>query len=88
MRRKLWIWTHLLKKSLIGNFIFCAVYLESIMGDIRKTVGEMTQLVQSFLRYTPYREGASGNPGPKIKSKKNKLKYEKNSQVKSYVDFE
>ena len=25
IRRKLWIWSHLLKKSLIENFIFCAV---------------------------------------------------------------
>ena len=26
MRRKLQIWSHLLKKSLMENFIFCAVY--------------------------------------------------------------
>ena len=25
IRRKLWIWSHLLKKSLMENFIFCAV---------------------------------------------------------------
>ena len=25
IRRKLWIWLHLLKKSLMENFIFCAV---------------------------------------------------------------
>ena len=25
IHRKLWIWSHLLKKSLIENFIFCAV---------------------------------------------------------------
>ena len=25
IRRKMWIWSHLLKKSLIENFIFCAV---------------------------------------------------------------
>ena len=31
--RKLWIWSHLLKKSLIENFIFCAVTLVPI-GDI------------------------------------------------------
>ena len=28
--RKLRIWSHLLKKSLIENFIFCAVFLERI----------------------------------------------------------
>ena len=26
IHRKLWIWSHLLKKSLMENFIFCAVY--------------------------------------------------------------
>ena len=25
IRRKLWIWSHLLKKSLMGHLIFCAV---------------------------------------------------------------
>ena len=30
--RKLWIWSHLLKKSLIENFIFCAVTLDPIGG--------------------------------------------------------
>ena len=29
VRRKLRIWSHLLKKSLMENFIFCAVYLHS-----------------------------------------------------------
>ena len=27
IRRKLWIWLHLLKKSIMENFIFCAVYI-------------------------------------------------------------
>ena len=26
IRRKLWIWSHLLKKPLMENFIFCAVF--------------------------------------------------------------
>ena len=30
IRRKLWIWSHLLKKSLMENFIFCAVYGETL----------------------------------------------------------
>ena len=29
IHRKLWIWSHLLKKSLTENFIFCAVLLEN-----------------------------------------------------------
>ena len=27
IRRKLWIWSNLLNKSLMENFIFCAVYV-------------------------------------------------------------
>ena len=27
IRSKLWIWSHLLKKSLMENFIFCAVHI-------------------------------------------------------------
>ena len=34
IRRKLWIWSHLLKKSLMENFIFCAV---SSSGDFAET---------------------------------------------------
>ena len=26
IHKKLWIWSHLLNKSLMRNFIFCAVY--------------------------------------------------------------
>ena len=29
IRSFLWIWSHLLKKSLMGNFIFCAVMIQS-----------------------------------------------------------
>ena len=28
IRRKLWIWSHLLKKSLMENFMFCAVKID------------------------------------------------------------
>ena len=28
IRRKLWVWSHLLKKSLLENLIFCAVFLK------------------------------------------------------------
>ena len=30
IRKKLWIWSHLMKKSLMENFIFCAVRFEEI----------------------------------------------------------
>ena len=32
----LWIWSHLLKKSLMKNFIFCAVIMICAMLDISK----------------------------------------------------
>ena len=28
IRRKLWIWSHLLENSLMENFIFCAVHYQ------------------------------------------------------------
>ena len=31
IRRKLWIWSHLLKNSLMENFNFCAVKPESVL---------------------------------------------------------
>ena len=32
IRRQLWIWSHLLKKSLMKNFSFCAVYQIQVIG--------------------------------------------------------
>ena len=37
IRKKLWIWSHLLKKSLMGNFIFCAVWSLSAKIFSRKS---------------------------------------------------
>ena len=34
IRRKLWIWSHLLKNSLMENFYFCAVEPESVFLTI------------------------------------------------------
>ena len=33
IRKKLWIWSHLLKKSFFENFIFCAVSVEQEVSD-------------------------------------------------------
>ena len=35
-RRKLWMWSHLLKKSLMENLIFCAVSLSVLHENINK----------------------------------------------------
>ena len=35
--RKLRVWSHLLKKSLMENFIFCAVYL---LYEIKRKLGK------------------------------------------------
>ena len=35
--RKLRVWSHLLKKSLMENFIFCAVYL---LHEIKRKLGK------------------------------------------------
>ena len=34
IRRKLQVWSHLLKKSVTENFIFCAVYVNSESGTV------------------------------------------------------
>ena len=34
IRRKLWIWSYLLKKSLMENFIFCAVFILSLISAV------------------------------------------------------
>ena len=36
IRRKLWIWSHLLKKSLMEDFIFCAVKLKYLKSVVEK----------------------------------------------------
>ena len=36
IRRKLWIWSHLLKKCLMENFIFCAVKVAKGSKNWRK----------------------------------------------------
>ena len=40
IRRKLRIWSHLLKKSLMENFIFCAVFTILIIGTTEKQQSE------------------------------------------------
>ena len=45
-RRKLWIWSHLLKKSLMENFIFCAVTL--IWGNSFWYFGNLPKLPKLF----------------------------------------
>ena len=38
IRRKLWIWSHLLKKSLMENFIICAVIDDTLSVNFRVSV--------------------------------------------------
>ena len=48
IRRKLWIWSHLLKKSLIENFIFCAEFysISNICSTV--TINYLTRLRVGF----------------------------------------
>ena len=43
IRRKLRIWSHLLKKSLMENFIFCAVYAINCLNINRITISRAKQ---------------------------------------------
>ena len=42
IHRKLQIWSHLLKKTLIENFIFCAVYLRQSFNGVSKIALEIS----------------------------------------------
>ena len=55
IRRKLWIWSHLLKKSLMENFIFCAVTLLSIFIFKRYLIMRLRSSFYMNLMYTWYR---------------------------------
>ena len=36
IRRKLWTWSHLLKKFLMKNLIFCAMFVQILIWDSAK----------------------------------------------------
>ena len=47
IRRKMWIWSHLLKKSLMENFIFCAV---TVMAKGQSsTLGQLMNRLEYFM---------------------------------------
>ena len=48
IRKKLWIWLHLLKKSLMENFIFCAVILAAPAGDDPLSIHVLWELWKSW----------------------------------------
>ena len=52
IRRKLWIWSHLLKKSLMENLSFCAVFGMLIMI---KSAIEVLQYTDWILLWAYYR---------------------------------
>ena len=49
IRRKLRIWSNLLKKSLMENFIFCAVYSAEL--DLKNLLALLQKFVFSFYQY-------------------------------------
>ena len=46
IRRKLRIWSHLLNKFLMENFIFCAVIISNLIKRLRKKLSEKWQIWQ------------------------------------------
>ena len=44
MCRKLRIWLHLLKKSLMKNFIFCPVLMAFVSNGVKKSAESFTSL--------------------------------------------
>ena len=68
--RKLRIWSHLLKKSLMENFIFCAVLDTRCKLDVRKIFLETSNLNPSSMGRTSHSKNKSYNY---LKSGKNRL---------------
>ena len=52
IRRKLRIWSHLLKKSLMENFIFCVVYNNKFgIADSNQITGRSSKIQMIFIFY-------------------------------------
>ena len=72
IRRNLWIWSHLLKNSLMANFIFCAVELAGIEF-------QNSQIMSEDLRnkITEHERASSQQDGKWIKENKNNIQKSK-----------
>ena len=58
IRRKLWIWPHLLKKSLLENFIFCAVIMLNVsLTKSEQSKGVVTSSLQNYAKMNNIIEG-------------------------------
>ena len=58
IRRKLWIWPHLLKKSLLENFIFCAVIMLNVsLTKSEQSKGVVTSSLQNYAKMNNISEG-------------------------------
>ena len=50
IRRELWIWSHLLEKSFMENFIFCAVISDkSIIQTVKNKFKEWTPFIYIYI---------------------------------------
>ena len=69
IRWKLRIWSHLLKKSLMENFIFCAVYLESFLVlrclDLQYVLASLSYVQCKSRMYQSQRKDSFENLGAK-----------------------
>ena len=52
--RKRWIWSYLLKKSLIENFIFCAVLTLKLMIQVTSTTSPLKNFFKGSIT-TPFK---------------------------------
>ena len=51
IRKKLWIWSHLLKKSLMENFIFCAVDVLIEYSDMKEAIKNPKGIIVIIYKY-------------------------------------
>ena len=60
IRRFLWIWSHLLKKSLMENFIFCAVWENSSLRTTYHFLILLQQMIHTGYKHFPWLQQHSG----------------------------
>ena len=57
IRRKLQIWSHLLKKSLMENFIFCALTVEELSTGKKKAPWSVYTFLEYLLKHDSKEKG-------------------------------
>ena len=90
IRRKLWIWSHLLKKPLMENFIFCAVE-EASQGSSSRFSDEVSNAKRKYVPTPTSRKKFRGQTESLLTEMKETMNTHKtrasNTSYKKILDF-